>query len=870
VPITELEKEMLVFFLKGNESLIGHKNISRSKHLIQNYRTLIESIEEFKYPAVLILNGNMNRFYDLCLRALSSRLDLNDSNLWQDLDYLLEIITLLESHINSINNSSLWKKFKIMEQEDAKMRLLFSLKDLNKIKEYRLELEKITGVFKIEIVKEYFQQKLVEVLLKKETIENFDIILQMLLSTKITNRNQKDDFIFELQLKCLAKKTNPSSTKIGFIEKYKQKLDQSDLNDKSEYSAILKTIFLNEKRFDNESLICILDEFVYLLESCESMSFYSLLNIYKVLTRAPKLKIISDLMFQLEFILSKQLEQFLNLNAAETSSKELTALLKIVLNERTKGVVDFNELIERKSAFYAKLIKLELNKNVKKSCILLSYVKGQINPNDKSSKDFNNNEKSMLNKSFKINSNELSSCDVFEQVVFGLSELIYEMNFVILVDQDIDSNEKQKKIEDNQADLKSKLESIKNIKSIHAVIKGLKTWVNFLEDQQKRSNDRLKIMKQIKPGNENNFLNEVTLQTNAYKQEEMLIIINESLDEAFGSDWLKRKDFILTAVKTFESRGQKDITSHSLFRKLIDLIDFNELIGKEMYVEMLVCLQQIESLNGDNGNKLRLKVEKQYIDLVSRVLKEIQLIKDSSLDQNVLLAANITTEAVKQIQKSSEMSTQNFKFLKSLFEIFRSYSLKLKDLVQIVRKEEAEKKQIMISQDFQRILKELFELNLSSFLKNDGNDFVYSVLNHLENSDPSETFLRYFIHYFNLRVSLDWPSLDKEKIETKFKVLLRSCGKKIESDSSNKIYNLLENVSITFDSGYFYQLIKETEQFFGRLEELKKQCEETKMYLIDRYVSKLDAKDKLTIKGRANFIKELIAKMHNIKNKGLY
>ena len=230
---------MLFFYLQGHFSFIGQININRTINLLLNYKLNIDSIASKDYPALSVLTGNLNRFFNLFIKSLRKRFEIFDKNLWKDLDKLIELIEIVDMQIKSINELNLWRDMKLMNHVKDLLDHIFLVRDLETIKETKLRLDSLCknekiNIFKVEVIKEFIKPKFIEVFLNKEIkLKEFNELLSQVLNSNVVNRDTKDDFMFQLSKKINIKKEVKATplSKTGIINKYKLFLKSSKLNE---------------------------------------------------------------------------------------------------------------------------------------------------------------------------------------------------------------------------------------------------------------------------------------------------------------------------------------------------------------------------------------------------------------------------------------------------------------------------------------------------------------------------------------------------------------------------------------------------------------------------------------------------------------
>ena len=916
----ELEKEMLFFYQQRHFSFIGQININKSINLLSNYKLTVDSIALKTYPALSVITGSLNRFFCFFIRSLRKRFEIFDKNLWKDLDKLIELIEIVEMQAKSINELNLWRHMNLMKHVMDLLEHVFLVNDLKTIKETKLKLDSLCmleegekiNIYQVEVIKEFLFPKFIEVFLNKEiSLKEFNELLNEVLNSNVANRDTKDVFMFQLCKKLNVKKevkVTPLS-KIGIINKYKVFLKSSKLNENSKFEDILDEIFSLKGYYSEEIILEMFDKLIYLIETSNDIQWSSqeLLSSYRKLSNEKFHRPFSlNFVSRYEYTLSKKIEDLFiygNKNVRNSGEdgevlEDFDRMLKIVLRDRILEVHKVSDLIRRKFAFYSKLIELlERNPSIHKVLYLLASAKAQME--NRNVMPFTDDETKFLENYFKINQlKERIPEEIFETIIFNLSELQSELILQQLnEDGKIDDEKAKKSLE---SELNEKMMKIKTF-SMHenAVFKGLWAYVNQIETRTSNKTFTEIIVKALQLKKEN-FIGKVKTifdnKANEMSQERIFGILKNALNEKF-ENWTEKNKFILGALKAHDSSLDSNKSNYDFFYKLIDLIDLNELIAKEEYKEMLEYIEEIDKIQKykDKIQIIKDNVERSFSELAQRIINELSLLFEKSSNLNVLAATKIMIHAVEgKIELG--INIEIFLFLKELSRLLSVYKIesqinspkketqknskdnKLEETSTVEKKENSEEKKSeekdQFSNKFIKKVIELFQVQIMkiSKLSEVVDDLVYDALEYVlsqikeNNFDGMERLIEDYIYYLQLRIIMNSESLQTHKIELIVKRLIQSFKCIRCTLISNGILKLTEKLAKILNLEFSERLMKYIERFYEIIETKKNECELTKEEIINVYKSKLDTKNDLVNKGKSKFILNLIAKYHNMKN----
>ena len=870
--LSQLEKDLLYFVCKIRNNMQGRDHLFKSIRLIKDYSTKLGEVCNMSYPAVGIIALNANRFFNTIIRSIRQSIDVGDEKkwaIWSDLDLILELIELVDNQLRKLNAIELWKNMGLMQNEQNLLKILIG--DVKIVSENKKEIDALKktqiSVFKVELIEEYLQLRLVDILLKKVDIEAYNGLKANIQASKIVTRQDKDEFMFHLKL---AKSQNTSKkvgvSQQGFLLKFGQSLSLKSA-DPFNFELILERI-LQSNKADN----LMRSAYSFLLQEHSTAGFEELIEIYSKLASA---KSNSALLTKIEIILSDRIEEQIKKRLSYEKVDEFADEIASGVKDRINGVEgQLGDIVLRKSAFYTRIHSV-LNgyKNKKgdndadlalKSILVLNLARGG-GMGKSSIREFSPKEKEFFNKlECKTPSDSKNPAEFYEEVVFNLSELQYNMMKTSMGEMKKDLAEKLKVFE---TDFLKMQKEIQKVDSDNAVILGMKNYLLNLEKSKQSQERTKKLLSLCAKGKEEAFLKQLKVFRDEFLKESqdapslsehIIRLVSTSLDEQFKEDWVKRNEFLVACVNFYDSNKEND--SLDYVYDLFCLIEIQELIKRESYAQLVQYLDFLTELNVENQALLKVKsdIEVKYQLMVNDVINvSSQLEQSYSTNKDVCLVLSTFSDLAQEI--SSEILRENFFLLDNLFKVLANLKTHndesdlVKSAIEVLEKN----------------LKSQFESIQSTFSIDSQNELVYQIFSfitmQISNVDKNKMnrLFSNFLFYFKLRLNLlNSKKLDKEILEENLCKMLSSSSK------INISMELIFSANRILDDYLLLELIAESANKISVDIDLKRQGFEAITYkYLKFYESQLGNKSELIKKGKINFLCELIDILHKTKLK---
>ena len=970
IETSELENKMIVFVSKGGKAFSGKENLIQVQHLIKDYKLLVDAIGRSEYPAVAIVYGNLNRFYDFIIKSLRHRLDVDIENekyllLWKDIDEILALAELLQLQLKEINKSELWKDLTIVNNEEE----LASCFPIKFIKEKKAKIDDLRarrvieigrgigkkefGISKIELIEEYLQPMLIEVLVRKQNENEYNKLERQIFESNVFNSKEKEEFIFELK-QITSKNKTIGVCKQSFVSKYKHKLELKDSTEASfSFCTCLDRIIkvasseVAAEGGDNYA-IGMLRDYVYLFERNKTWSYDELSSIFRKLSDSKLKRLvekegISNLLNKLEYLISRNCEEVIKARLSDQKIKDFDAVFEGVLQERTKVVKgEFTEIVSRKNAFYDQVNEL-VNKNnkpindkdaIRRATFIIGFSHGGMgkDPNCRAlTKDEISVLESIQSGGEIKQDHQLVPSEIYEDIIFKLSELRYDIMMasreLSLTAVEANKDKIMSKFKNIEGDFQTKRNKIKEIKSDNVLIQGLKTYITVLDRniliQEKAQN----LAKVIKKSEEMQFIQKVKETKEELRNgdidvrildEKMVEVVDNSFKTKFVAtdSWKEKNEFLLTVLKLYDDTQHNvevESSGHGYFFKLIDLLEFNELLSKEYFIESIQYLAIIESLKGldkKEKNKLRESVNEKFKEYGQSLISSAKLFLEKSKDsKSVILALNQIISVAEPTLDGVKLTCELFEFIEILnFERKKQINerkMKIenteakKDEMEIgvddAKKEEkmaeVEKFDIMDENErhqfindqfvenvmgaFEGSLKKQIKLFKSSKVDEDDDFGFYKILKFLKVEINKEALgtksriLNDFIPLFELKLNVkmkdDTKNVNKEYIEKEIAEMVRNYENAINRDKLASTLKCIEKLIEIVNNSYLNEVIESVVDLRGHINRTMDECSVIRESILEVYKRKLDTRHELTKKSRINFIQLLISQLHNNK-----
>lgn len=843
----------------SDKLMCGGLNLNRAMILLDKYKDEIIQIANFNYPCVSILNGNMNRFYRYVIGSIRERMQKVDAFVIENLDKLIEIIKLLHGHLKLINEISQWKQANLLKAELSMCENQLFTRNLKSVEQCKQRLdqlasEKTINVFKLQIAKQILYPKMVLVLLQDGlTVAKLEEMIQSLLNSTVCNSESKEDFMYEFDRRFADNSVDKGasklkfypSSKLGFIEKYGP-LFNPNLNQSHTYSFILDVLMnLKSKSWDPEFSQKLFDDFLCVLESTDDSGFTweDIIDMYKRIG-SPTFSLLS--LARLEYLVSTKIQRKL-FTKNDMANDDFVSLFNMLLEERTKNVTETKLLVEIKAAFYAKIRELLSRTNEKGQTIegiglskqifvILNLARIQTSIGKKCPPFCDDDEKSLkeIKKAFEIEKLQTKTgADVLEKVVFELSDLQSRLALRAMAQPTSDqhvSEEVAKREKELESSVKKKLDSIKATKSEHPVVLSLKNYVHDIENRQWEATCATEIRKKIASEEKNKTkliksIDEILSQDAKTSTDKKLQVVQRAIDESIG-EADQRDLFVIGLIETHSNNPSTKFD----FNKLIDIIDFNEIIAKQEFKRLLDYTNKLSNINSQQLKYKQLveTIRKEHSKMAQNISGQFSLIGDlPKVDKTVSIVSKLVAVAVDENGEMENISMNSFSFMDKARTIRDEFTLQMNP--NTTSKEDAEKFEKNFLSSIKNILQERIAID-SGLKSND--ELIYATLSLIKEKIIQNRWqnlaqlFKYYLHYMNVCFVCD--QLDMIKIESALKELKRAFDKVQFNSTSDEIYQLVQRAIQIYETSCIGLLFAKIQQFFQAVDTLKQECETKK------------------------------------------
>ena len=343
----------------------SRENVLKTIKLLKDYKLKIDEIGNYKYPATSIINFNMNRFYDFIIISIKTSIDVDNDKMltrWNYVADLLELIKLLRNNLNEINNIKLWSSISIMEKEkkvfnDHIGNIEFVEKTKNELDIIKKNKVNPISVFKLDLIEEYLQPSLINLLIFKGTVDEFRVLKAKITDARINSCQEKDEFIFHFKYKSAVNDKKFGICYQDFILKY-----GSELKGLKEFNflTIFEKIFEVKVEEPEKMIASMLEYLIHLLEQPQAWNFGDLSCLYLKLSNYKirefmRFQEISILLNKIEILLSEKIEEIIKNKLGDKRTNEFDDEFDKNVKERIKNI-EFNEKVLRKEALYRRIL----------------------------------------------------------------------------------------------------------------------------------------------------------------------------------------------------------------------------------------------------------------------------------------------------------------------------------------------------------------------------------------------------------------------------------------------------------------------------------------------------------------------------------
>ncbi len=913
--LSDFEMDIVDYLVKVQDKICTKENIQKTFKLLKGYRAQIDLIGVLTYTALGVTDARINNFYNLIIMSIRNSLEIEENKwklIWPFLNDFLDLIQFVANQLKEINQIKLFETWNLMQNEEIFLNNLFKNMEFvrgkrNEIESIKSNRQKEIGIFKFQLVEECLQPMLLNVLVGKKEPKEFNSLMNDILKSKITRTEEKDEFLLELKLKNAVARNNCVSPQ-GFMVKYQLLLNSN--SKQFNFLEIFETIMsLNISSDGEEGIFKMFQEYIYLIREDKLLNFEQLYEIHLQILHHTnafvlKYKPISQFFIHTELIISEKLEEMIRKSISLEPIKDFEDLFYSILKQRIGEVEDnYDEKLLRKITFYNQIFKLSNEfKNdedkAKKVTVVLAYSNGTMGK--ERSKELNEDDKKFLKKLEIDSSNQNYSCVAYEEAVFMLSKLQYNImdTTVNLSKVPIDDKNAKNTLTEKLKNYNNKynkiIDEIGKANSINPAIVSLKQHLVQIKNDSINQERKKKMSNQCKIGHEDNFIKEADKLRKELIEKE-LIDKNKANNEflnlvknCINSTLVKPEasnDFILSLVGyhcKHRTSNQQDYI-FSLINE-IEIEEFFQTEKLEVVVEYLITIKGFDNIPKIYKNFIIKQIEDQYKKLVEDVKESANELSINNQNDNVSLLSNVLKDFFNDIS-NDEITKTNAELILNSFKTLKKYSIQSKNaetktasdatIEADVGLKAGENQSELINsihecmhQNFKKILGEVNK----KFKIDPQNDIVYEILRFIKEFISDEklnesVLLKKFFHYLNLRINLNVETSKIKNtniahLEDYMNEISKEFYKQPTYEKRNLIIEYIDRANKILIDWYMQNLRKLTDDIKNSLDNKRMKFIGIIDDIIEFYKKKLDTKNKLIIKSRGNFVREIIGKLH--------
>jgi len=616
---------------------------------------------------------------------------------------------------------------------------------------------------------------------------------------------------------------------------------------------------------------------VYLTESEEFDDFNTIREEYG---QIPSKVTFDELIIQLEYILSKKWEKLIKRKLSAVTVKDFEALLKVSIQKRIESAGhDVTKILRIKHAFYSELsnqvdeyAKKDQETRAREVTLILGMAQGTLL---EGAAELQEEERKLLEKVLKVDDlSYLNEHEIFEKIVFKLSKKELGASKLPL-----DSIRRGKT-----------LLKLSQVDSENGLMRSLNLYAIDLSTKKKEQ-DRAKSLMEIQDPIK--YLDEIKvvmdhLDQSEDKEKKAAQIIQSSLEKRFKEDSAKRNSFLLSLLKKCEGQEQAQFPYRN---KFVDLLDFQELLIKEEYEQVLTNFQEVEQLKRiDQDKKLeifKMIEEKLCLDCKAG-LDDLKTILGSAKETQVTLAIQTSKARLVEVEDSCDLSCLTE--IQKIRGCITNYKIALKK-AESAKEGTEEAKQA--AEDKEKSSKTFVKKSLEILRENVGKQFkldfgeelnlnkpvecevLEEVKNKLQSKSPSKVFLDHYLAYVEFKVNLTEKkdqelSIDKEAMEIALVKIVQGL-KGLKPTKSNQL--LQDLVSQTFrilDEGFINEVLERVLDIEESVGKKDRDINAIKEQIVSSYERKLTGLSSLMKQGRVGFLQSIFENLQIEQDKSSF